>query len=127
MHKIVSTPLAPVPIGPYSQAVVSSGFLYSSGQIALDPATGIFANGTIEEETAIVMANIKAVLEAENLDFSAIVSTNIYLKNMDDFAVVNEVYSRYFNGNFPARTTIEVSRLPKNAHVEISFIAATRS
>lgn len=125
MNKIVSTSLAPAPIGPYSQAVISSGFLFSSGQIALDPLTGKLANGSIEEETVKVMTNIQAVLEAENLQFSAIVSTNIYLKSMDDFSIVNEIYSRYFTGNFPARTTIEVSRLPKNANVEISFIAAT--
>lgn len=125
MNKIVSTSLAPAPIGPYSQAVISSGFLFSSGQIALDPLTGKLTNGSIEEETVKVMTNIQAVLEAENLEFSAIVSTNIYLKSMDDFSIVNEIYSRYFTGNFPARTTIEVSRLPKNANVEISFIAAT--
>lgn len=124
MHKVIITKDAPAPFGPYSQAVAASGFVFSSGQIAMNPESGEMVFDTIENETVQVLSNIKALLSASGFDFSNIVSTSIFLKDMNNFAAVNEVYSRYFTGNFPARTTVEVARLPKDAHVEISFIAA---
>lgn len=127
MNKIINTADAPAPFGPYSQAVAASGFIFSSGQIAMNPATGNLVLENIEAETRQVLANIKALLVAANLEFSDIVSTCIYLKNMDNFSRVNDVYSTFFTANFPARTTVEVARLPKDVNVEISFIATAKS
>ncbi len=126
MNKIINTSDAPAPFGPYSQAVSSSGFVFSSGQIAMNPATGILVIETIEKETKQVLENIRALLIASGLEFSDIVSTCIYLKNMDNFDKVNEIYSTFFTSDFPARTTVEVARLPKNVNVEISFIASAQ-
>lgn len=123
MKKIVNTSNAPAPIGPYSQAVIVNGMLFASGQIALDPSTGDLITGDIKTETKRVMENIRGVLEAAGMSFPNIVKTSIFLSDMNDFAQVNEVYGSYFTENFPARETVQVSRLPKNVNVEISVIA----
>ncbi len=121
---IVSTDNAPSAIGPYSQAVGFANLLFLSGQIPLDPHTGTIVHGSVSDQTERVMKNLKAVLEASNLGFDNVVKSTIYLSNMNDFSLVNEVYGKYFPDNPPARATIEVSRLPKNAMVEIDMIAA---
>jgi 2-iminobutanoate/2-iminopropanoate deaminase len=121
--QIVYSDNAPKPIGPYSQAVISGGFLFASGQIALDPETGKLILDNIEAETKQVMNNIGAVLTAAKLDFKNIIKTSIFLKNMDDFAKVNELYASYFESDFPARETVQVAKLPKDVNVEISIIA----
>ena len=123
MKTIINTAAAPAPIGPYSQAVKAGGMLFISGQIALDPATGKLVMGSIKKEATQVMQNLEAVLQAAGLNFSHVVKTTIFLKNMIDFADVNEVYGTYFSGNYPARETVEVSALPKGVMVEISVIA----
>jgi 2-iminobutanoate/2-iminopropanoate deaminase len=124
MKKIIFTAKAPAPIGPYSQAVLSGNTLYTSGQIPLDPITGEIVVGGIEEETTQVMENLKAVLEAAGMGFENVVKTSIFIMNMDDFASVNNIYSRYINGETaPARETVQVAQLPKNVNVEISMIA----
>jgi len=122
--KIVFTEQAPAPIGPYSQGVISGGILYLSGQIALNPATGELETDTIENETHRVMQNILALLETQSLGFQDVVKTTIFLKDMNDFAKVNAVYGSYFQGDYPARETVQVSRLPKDVQVEISMMAA---
>lgn len=123
MKKIVSTVNAPAAIGPYSQANFVNGVLYISGQIPIDPSTGNLVDG-IEKETHQVMKNLKAVLEEAGLSFSNVVKTTIFLKSMDDFAVMNDIYASYFeDNNFPARETVQVAALPKNVSVEISMIA----
>lgn len=123
MKKIVSTNNAPAAIGPYSQANLVNGVLYISGQIPIDPSTGNLVDG-IEKETHQVMKNLKAILEEAGMSFSNVVKSTIFLKSMDDFAVMNEIYASYFEeGNYPARETVEVSCLPKNVSVEISMIA----
>ena len=122
----IYTEKAPKPIGAYSQAVKYNGFVFVSGQIAIDPKTNQFVNGTVEEQTEIIMENIKAILEEAGLDLSCVIKTTIYLKNIEDFPKVNEVYSRYFKEHKPARATVEVSNLPKNALVEIEVIAGEK-
>ncbi len=122
--KIVETTNAPKPIGPYSQAVWSGNTLFLSGQIAINPANGTLILDNIEAETKQVMANIEAILLHEHLTFENVIKTSIFLKNMDDFAKVNEVYGRYFSKDFPARETVQVAKLPKDVNVEISVIAA---
>jgi len=123
MKKIIHTPDAPAAIGPYSQATLVNGTLYISGQIPVDPETGKLVEG-IEKETHQVMKNLKAILTAADMGFENVVKASIFLKNMDDFAVVNEIYASYFNNDqFPARETVQVSCLPKNVDVEISMIA----
>jgi 2-iminobutanoate/2-iminopropanoate deaminase len=117
---------APKPIGPYSQAIRSGGFLFCSGQIALDPQTGAMSAPDVEGQTRRVMENVKAVLAAAGLDFDSIVKTTIFLKSMNDFPKVNEIYGGYFTGTPPARSTVEVSRLPKDALVEVEVIAAAK-
>ncbi|MFT5156752.1 MAG: 2-iminobutanoate/2-iminopropanoate deaminase [Bacteroidia bacterium] len=121
--KIISTSLAPAAIGPYSQAVLAGNTLYCSGQIALDPTTGKLNNENITQETEQVMNNIKAVLTAAEMDFSHVVKATIFMASMDDYALVNEVYARYFTSNPPAREAVAVKTLPKNVRVEISVIA----
>lgn len=122
--EIIFTENAPSPIGPYSQAVLAGNMLFVSGQISIDPATGEMKMDSIEDETAQVMYNIRAILEAAGLDFSDVVKCSIFLENMDDFNRVNEVYGDFFeNDSAPARETVEVSRLPKGVNVEISCIA----
>lgn len=123
MKKIIHTSNAPAPIGPYSQAVIVNGMLLASGQIAIDPSTGNLVMDDIKTETKQVMENIRGVLNAAGMGFSNIVKTSIFLSDMNNFAQVNEVYGSYFSDNFPARETVEVSRLPKDVNVEISVIA----
>lgn len=123
MIKTVVTKNAPEPIGPYSQAVVAANFVFVSGQVGKNPSGGEMVNDTIKNEARQVMDNIKAVLEAAGSNLGKVVKTTIFLRNMDDFAHVNEVYGSYFSGNYPARETVQVSRLPLNANVEISVIA----
>lgn len=122
MKTIIQTSNAPEPIGPYSQAVRHQDTLYLSGQVALDPSTGELVMDSIEEETHQVMRNIQAVLAAAGTDMSRVIKTSIFLKRMDDFSSVNEVYGSYFSEDYPARETVEVSCLPKNVNVEISMI-----
>ena len=124
MKTIINSENAPTPIGPYSQAVLSGNTLYASGQIAINPSSGELILSTIEEETEQVMQNIKAVLTEANLSFENIVKCSIFLSSMDSFSKVNAIYANYFPSNPPARETVEVSCLPKNVNVEISFIAA---
>ena len=124
--QLIYTDKAPKPIGAYSQAVKYAGFVFVSGQIAIDPKTNEFVNGTVEEQTKIVMENIKAILEEAGLDLSCVIKTTIYLKNINDFPLVNKVYGEYFKEHKPARATVEVSNLPKNALVEIEVIAGEK-
>jgi 2-iminobutanoate/2-iminopropanoate deaminase len=119
--QVVFSPDAPEPIGPYSQAIQSGNMLFVSGQIAL--SNGTMVNANIKDETAQAMKNIDAILKAAGFDFSHVVKTTIFLRNMGDFPQVNEVYGSYFKTLPPARETVEVSRLPKDANVEISCIA----
>jgi len=124
MKQIITTDKAPAPIGPYNQAILKNGTLYTSGQIALDADSGELVLGTIEEETTKVMENISAVLKAADMSFNHVVKTSIFISNMDDFARINAVYGTYFEeGNAPARETVQVARLPKDVNVEISMIA----
>ena len=123
MKKIISTTNAPATIGPYSQANFANGILYISGQIPVNPENGKLVEG-IEKETHQVMKNLKAILTEAGMTFDNAVKVSIFLKSMDDFAVVNEIYASYFsNDQFPARETVQVSCLPKNVDVEISMIA----
>ena len=123
--KTISTPNAPAAIGPYSQAVVSQGFAFLSGQIALDPATGqLVAAGDIASQAERVLENMRAVLEACGSSLAQVVKTTVYLKDMGEFAAMNEVYARYFPQNAPARSTVESARLPRDVRVEIDCIAA---
>ncbi len=123
MKKIIKTTSAPAPIGPYNQAVVANGFLFVSGQIAINPKDGTMVQNTITEETTQVMQNIKAVLVAADYDFQHIVKTTIFLADMALFTEVNEVYGSYFKSDFPARETVAVKGLPKGVNVEISVTA----
>ena len=121
--QIIQTDKVPAPIGPYSQAVIANGFLFASGQIAFDPATGALVLDSIQAETKQVMENIKAILEEAKIGFDHIVKTSIFLSDMQLFAQVNEVYGNYFTSNFPARETVAVKTLPRNVNVEISITA----
>ena len=123
MKEIIFTKNAPSVIGPYSQAILANNTLYCSGQIALDK-NGVLKNDNISEETSQILKNILAVLNEVNMDFSNVVKSTIFLKNMDDFNIVNEIYKKSFNQNPPARETVEVSRLPKDVNIEISVIAS---
>lgn len=125
--KQVSTSDAPAAIGPYSQAIVSGGFLFSAGQIAIDPATGQIVDGGITAQTERVMSNLIAVLESAGLGWSDVVKTTVYLHDMADFPTVNEIYGRILGEARPARSTVQVSALPRGGLVEIDLIAATRS
>ena len=125
--KIINTSNAPAPIGPYSQAVQVDNMLFISGQVALKPGTSDLANADIIEETHQVMKNLKSILSAAGLDFNAVVKTTIFLSDMELFGQVNEVYSKYFEGDFPARETVAVKGLPKNVNVEISMIAISKT
>ncbi|HET6253781.1 MAG TPA: RidA family protein [Puia sp.] len=124
MKKIINTPNAPAPIGPYSQAVQAGPLLFISGQIAIQPATGEINAADITTETNQVMQNLKAILSAAGLDFGHVVKTTILLSDMSLFATVNEIYGQYFLGDFPARETYAVKTLPKNVNIEISMVAA---
>jgi 2-iminobutanoate/2-iminopropanoate deaminase len=124
MKNIISTEKAPKAIGPYSQAVISNGFAFLSGQIPLDPATNQLIEGGIAAQTERVLENLKSVLEAAGSSLDQVVKTTVYLKDMGEFAKMNEVYGRYFNSNAPARATVEAARLPRDVAVEIDCIAA---
>jgi 2-iminobutanoate/2-iminopropanoate deaminase len=124
MKKIIFTENAPAPIGPYNQAVLKGNTLYTSGQIAINPATGELVTDTIEVETEQVMQNMKAVLEEAEMTFENVVKTTIFIMDMNDFGKINTVYGSYFNEKTaPARETVQVACLPKNVNVEISMIA----
>lgn len=123
MKTIINTPNAPVPVGPYNQAVLINGTLYVSGQIPIDPVIGKVPEGDVQLHTLQVMKNIGAILNAAGMDFSNIVKTSIFLKDMHDFPKVNEIYARFFETNFPARETVQVAALPLFVDVEISCIA----
>lgn len=122
--QIINTVNAPAPIGPYSQAVMVGNMLFISGQVALKPGSGELANADVIEETHQVMQNLKAVLAEAGMDFSNVAKTTIFLSDMELFGQVNEIYGKYFDGDFPARETVAVKGLPKNVNVEISMIAA---
>lgn len=123
MHKVIYTPNAPEPIGPYSQATYAEHTLYVSGQIPLEPDSGELVQGSIEEETKQVMKNLHAILKEAGGDFTNVVKCSIFVTDMEDFARINEEYGKYFKDNPPARETVEVSALPKGVRVEISCIA----
>ena len=123
MKKIIYTKDAPDAIGPYSQAILSNNTLYCSGQIAID-SKGNLKNKSIEEETKQIIKNIAAVLKKAEMDFSNVVKTTIFLKDMNDFSIVNNIYQKTFENEPPARETVEVSRLPKDVNIEISVIAS---
>ena len=123
MKTIINTNNAPAPIGPYSQAVIAGSFVFVSGQIPINPSTGELVLDDIKAETKQVMENIKAILVAAGVDFSHVVKTSIFLKDMQNFAAVNEVYGTYFTSDFPARETIQVAGLPKNVNVEMTVTA----
>lgn len=123
MKSIIKIPNSPSPVGPYSQAVRHNGLIIASGQIALDPKTGILNTTSIRTETSQILKNIDSLLNSCNLKRENILKCSIFLKNMDDFNKVNEVYSDFFKKPYPARETVEVARLPKDANIEISFIA----
>ncbi|MES2650945.1 MAG: RidA family protein [Bacteroidota bacterium] len=123
MKTIINTKDAPAPIGPYSQAVIANGFLFASGQVAINPENGALNLSSIAEETHQVMRNINAVLLEAEYAFEHVIKTTIFLSDMDLFAAVNEVYGSYFSGNYPARETVAVKGLPKGVNVEISVTA----
>lgn len=124
---IVSTPLAPSAIGPYSQATRMGGMVYCSGQIPLDPVTGQLVNGTVEEQTTQVLQNLKAVLEAAGSGLGQVLKTTVYLSDMNDFPKMNAVYAQFFGDWRPARATVQVARLPRDVKVEIDAIACVQA
>ncbi len=125
MKKIITTDNAPAPIGPYNQAVLLGDLLYTSGQIAINPKTGVLEIDDIESETTLVMENLKAILEAAEMTFENVIKSSIFVSDMHNFSKINEVYGRYFSvETAPARETVEVANLPKFVNVEISVIAA---
>lgn len=121
--EIINTSNAPAPIGPYNQAVVAGNMLFISGQICIEPATGNLKNKDIQDETHQVMQNLKSILTEAGMSFNNVVKTTIFITDMNQFSEINEVYGKYFEGNFPARETVQVSALPKFVNVEISMIA----
>ena len=123
MKQPIATPLAPAAIGPYSQAVEAGNTLYVSGQLPINPATGLFAEGGIKELTAQSLTNMKAILEAAGMSFDNVVKTTVFLADMADFADMNEVYAQFFAAPFPARSAFAVRELPKQALVEIEVVA----
>jgi 2-iminobutanoate/2-iminopropanoate deaminase len=123
MRDVILTDRGPKPIGPYSQAIRAKGFLYVSGQVALDPKTGEMAGTDIRQQTERTLDNLKGILEAAGSNLHHVVKTTVFLKDMNDFAAMNEVYAKYFTLAPPARSTVQVSRLPKDALVEIEVIA----
>ena len=124
MKDVVLTDRGPKPIGPYSQAIRTNGFLYVSGQVALDPKTGEFVGTDIRQQTERTLENIKGILEAAGSNIHHVVKTTVFLKDMNDFAAMNEAYAKFFTQAPPARSTVQVARLPKDALVEIEVIAA---
>ena len=123
MKKAISTEKAPAAIGPYSQAIEVNGFVYASGQLPIDPATGQFPEGGIKEQTRQSILNAQAILESEGLTLANVVKTTVFLADMDDFAAMNEVYASFFQAPYPARSAVAVKALPKGAMVEIECIA----
>lgn len=121
--QIINTNSAPAPIGPYNQATLANNLLFISGQICLDPATGKLKNRDLQEETHQVMQNLKNILQQAGMTFGNVMKTTIFLTDMNSFSEVNEIYGKYFDGDFPARETVQVSALPKAVNVEISMIA----
>ena len=124
MKKVISTSKAPAAIGPYSQAVQVGNLVYTSGQIPIDPATGVFAEGGIKEQTRQSLLNVKAILEEAGLTMGHVVKTTVFIKDMNDFAALNGVYAEMFGDTKPARSCVEVARLPKDVKVEIECIAS---
>jgi 2-iminobutanoate/2-iminopropanoate deaminase len=124
MKKIINTPNAPAPIGPYNQAVMTGDMLFISGQVALLPGSGELANADLTQETNQVMKNLQAILTEAGMEFSHVVKTTIFLSDMSLFGAVNEIYGSYFTSEYPARETVAVKGLPKNVNVEISMIAS---
>lgn len=122
--KRIQTERAPAAIGPYSQAIAHGGLVYTAGQIALDPATGELLQGDITEQTERVMRNLQAVLEAAGASLQSVIKTTVFLRDMGEFAPMNEVYGRFFGEHRPARSTVQVARLPRDCAVEIEAIAA---
>ena len=127
IKRIIQTEQAPAAIGPYSQAIRIGDFLYTSGQIALDPESGIFLSGEIEEETEQTLKNISAILQAGGVNFENVIKTTVYLSDLNDFTRMNQVYEKYFSKNKPARACVEVAALPKGAKIEIDVIASCSS
>jgi 2-iminobutanoate/2-iminopropanoate deaminase len=123
IRKIVSTSDAPAALGPYNQAIMAGGFVFCSGQVAIDPATGKLVDGGIEEQTERVLNNLKAVLKAAGSGLDKVVKSTVFLKSMDDFKAMNEVYARFFTADPPARAAVQVARLPLDVMVEIECIA----
>ena len=122
-NEVVSTPNAPAAIGPYSQAIMAGDTLYLAGQIAIDPATGELTPGTIEEETTLVLENLRAVLEAADMSLANVVSTTVFMADLDEFGAMNAVYATFFPENPPARATVQAARLPRDVKIEIAAIA----
>lgn len=122
--KPIVTSAAPAAIGPYSQAIEVNGFVYASGQLPIDPATGAFPEGGVQEQTRQSLLNVKAILEEAGLTLASVVKTTVYLADMGDFAAMNEIYSQFFSQPFPARSAVAVKALPKGALVEVEVIAA---
>lgn len=123
MREVIATEKAPKAIGPYSQAIRASGFIFVSGQIAFDPVSGYLIEGGVTQQTERVMENLKAVLEEAGSSMDRVVKTTVFLKSMDDFKRMNDIYARYFPKDPPARSTVEVARLPREVRVEIDVIA----
>ncbi len=123
MKQIISTPKAPAAIGPYSQAIEINGFVFTSGVIPIIPATGELVTGTVEEQAKQTLSNLKALLEESGTSLDNVVKTTVYIKDMNDFGKINEIYATYFTKDFPARSCVEVARLPKDVKIEIDAIA----
>jgi 2-iminobutanoate/2-iminopropanoate deaminase len=124
VKEIISTEKGPKAIGPYSQAVKANGFIFTAGQVAFDPATGQLVEGDVARQTARALDNLKAIVEAAGSSLDNAVKTTVFLKDINDFAAMNEVYGRYFSKNPPARSTVEAARLPRDVRVEIDLIVA---
>jgi 2-iminobutanoate/2-iminopropanoate deaminase len=120
--KIINTKSAPAPIGPYNQAIVVNDTIYISGQVCIDPVSGNLKNQDIQEETHQVMQNLKAILQEAGMSFNDVVKTTIFITDMNQFSTINEIYGKYFEADFPARETVQVSALPKFVNVEISMV-----
>lgn len=126
MKQEIKTERAPKAIGPYSQALIANGFVFCSGQIPIDPASGELSTGVIEEQARLVLKNLGAVLEAAGSSFDRVVKTTIFLRDMNDFSKINQVYAEFFKAPFPARATVQVARLPRDVGVEIEAIALAK-
>lgn len=124
---VINTNMAPAPIGPYNQAILTGNLLFISGQICIDPSTGQLDNKDIQAETHRCMQNLRAILNAAGMNFGHVVKTTIFITDMNQFSEINEVYGQYFNGDFPARETVQVSALPRFVNVEISMVAERES